>query len=86
MKTHIFRKVLWFCLLWVSVVGYAQEATETWMPDAALRAVVQEALELPANVPLTKKEMQELAFLDANHRGIVDITGLEFATNLRKLY
>ena len=63
------------------------EAAEEWMPDANLRQAVREALELPADVPLTKEKMQELiGFLVANDRGIFDITGLEFATNLRKIF
>ena len=91
----IFRshKILGFQLLLLSVIGmlgynvfaYAEDAQE-WMPDAALRAAVREALELPTDVPLTKEKMRELIVLVAKDRGIVDITGLEFATNLRKLY
>ena len=66
-----------------------QESVSEWMPDAALRAAVREALEelgLPASAPLTKEKMRQLTALTANHRGIVDLTGLEFATSLRKLY
>ena len=89
----IFRKSLWFQLILASIVGiliynaftYAEDA-ETWIPDANLRQAVREALGLPADAPLTKEKMQELGFLPANDRGIVDITGLEFATNLRKLF
>ncbi len=84
MKTHIFQKVLWLCLLLISVVGYAQEAPETWMPDPVLREAVREALELPAEVPLTKKHMQDLDIFIAEGRGISDLTGLEFAINLRE--
>ena len=65
-----------------------QESVSEWMPDAALRAAVREALEelgLPASAPFTKEKMLQLTSLKANHRGIVDITGLEFAMNLRKL-
>ena len=83
MKTHTFQKFLWFCLLSVSVVGYAQEAPETWMPDPALREAVREALELPAEVPLTKDHMRDLDIFIAEGRGISDLTGLEFAINLR---
>ena len=87
------RKILWFRLLLLSVIGvftynifaYA-ENEEDWMPDAALPAVVRETLELSENVPLTKEKMQELVSLDANRRNIVDITGLEFATNLIELH
>ncbi|MCG9133380.1 leucine-rich repeat domain-containing protein [Candidatus Poribacteria bacterium] len=90
---EIYRKSLWFQLFLASVVGilayntftYAEDAEE-WMPDAALRAAVREKLELPVDVALTKEKMQKLIALVANDRGIVDITGLEFATNLRKIF
>ena len=65
-----------------------QESVAEWMPDAALRAAVREALEelgLPTSASLTKEKMRQLTSLTANHRGIVDITGLEFAMNLREL-
>ena len=67
----------------------AQEAVSEWMPDAALQAVVRETLEelgLPASAPFTKEKMLQLTSLNANHRGIVDITGLEFALSLKELY
>ncbi|MCG9134198.1 leucine-rich repeat domain-containing protein [Candidatus Poribacteria bacterium] len=86
MKPQTFRKFLWICLLSVSVsvVGYAQEAPDTWMPDPALREAVREALELSAEVPLTKDLMRELDIFIAEGRGISDLTGLEFAINLRE--
>ena len=84
MKTHTFQKFLWLCLLLASVAGYAQEAPETWMPDPALREAVREALALPAGVPLTKDHMRDLDIFIAEGRGISDLTGLEFAINLRE--
>ena len=69
-------------------IELAIEDISEWMPDAALQAVVREALQeigLPASAPLTKEKMLQLTALNANHRGIVDITGLEFATNLKEL-
>ena len=70
-------------------IDTSQESTSEWMPDPALRAVVREALEalgLPAAAPMTKEKMLLLSSLEANHRGIVDITGLEFAMGLRELH
>ena len=64
------------------------ENISEWMPDTALQAVVRETLEelgLPASAPLTKEKMLQLTSLKANHRGIVDITGLEFALSLKEL-
>ena len=90
----IFRlhKILWFRLLLLSVISvltynaYAHaEDTEEWIPDANLRQAVREALELPAEEPLIKEKMRGFDFLNAHNKGISDITGLEFATNLREL-
>ena len=88
-----FRKSLWFQLILVSIVGMLvynpftnAEDAEEWMPDAALRAVVREALKLPADVSLTKEKMQVMLSLAAKDKGISDIIGLEYATNLKELY
>ena len=63
------------------------EDTQThWMPDPALRAAIREELGLPETVPLTKEDIQELERLNAERRGIADITGLEFAENLVGLH
>ena len=62
------------------------DPAKTWMPDATLRATVRGEIGLLPGTPLTKEKMQRLVILSANHRGIVDITGLEFATNLRELH
>ncbi|RKU10473.1 hypothetical protein C6501_13720 [Candidatus Poribacteria bacterium] len=75
----------------ISIIGmfvcntsvYAEDAAE-WMPDAALREAVREALELPAETPLTKDHMRNLDIFIAEGRGISDLTGLEFAINLRE--
>ena len=61
-------------------------STAQWMPDAALRAAVREALTLPEAVPLTKEQMPELRYLIASGKGITDIRGLEFARNLFQLH
>ena len=70
-------------------IELAIEDISEWMPDTALQAVVRETLEelgLPASAPLTKEKMLQLTSLIANHRGIVDITGLEFALSLKELH
>ena len=70
-------------------IEFTVEDPSVWMPDAALQAVVREALAelgLPASAPLTKEKMLQLTSLKADHRGIVDLTGLEFATYLKELY
>lgn len=64
---------------------YAEEAAKEWMPDETLRAAVREELGLPAAAPLTKDQMQRIVSLYLKDKGISDITGLEFATNITEL-
>ena len=89
----IFRKLLWLQLLLLSVIGMlgynvivSAEDAEEWMPDANLRQAVREALELPADEPLTKDKMIQLKHLNTKDSGITDITGLEFATKFIVLH
>ncbi len=64
--------------------AYAQE--EHWMPDPALREAIREKLSIPADSPLTQAYMQlHLTNLEARGKGIVDLTGLELATDLQVL-
>ena len=57
-----------------------------WMPDPALRQAVREKLDIPADVPLTQAYLQQhLTSLDVRYEGIVDLTGLEHATDLQAL-
>ncbi len=66
-------------------VGQTQPS-EAWMPDPALRAAVRGEIGLLPGIPLTQKKMLRLTYLKAHDKGILDITGLEFATNLRVLH
>ena len=56
-----------------------------WMPDTALRQAIRETLKIPAHRPLTPADLQYLTVLDVRYKEIVDLTGLEHATNLRTL-
>ena len=57
-----------------------------WMPDANLREAVREALNLEPDAALTQEDMLQLTnFAHGRRRGILDISGLERATNLRVL-
>ena len=56
------------------------------IPDLNLRAAIAEALGKGPNAPITVEEMERLGRLDAGNRDIRDLTGLQFATNLRWLY
>ena len=54
--------------------------------DPNLRQLIRETLSLPEAVPLTQGQMQRLTILNAGgDRGITDLTGLEYATNIRSL-
>ncbi len=54
-------------------------------PDSNLRAAVAEALGKSANTPITAEEMKTLSKIKPSNRDIRDLTGLQFATNLREL-
>ena len=77
------RFTLVIVIFFLCVLNISAESID-WMPDAALREAVRETLELPAGVPLTKDHMQELDIFIAIERGISDLTGMEFAINLRE--
>ena len=94
--SKIYRKPLWFQWILVSVVGilvyhtftYAEDAEE-WMPDPNLRMAVRQELKIEADTPLIKADMPRLLVL-ASHRvniseELSDLTGLEYAVNLRSL-
>ena len=55
------------------------------IPDPNLRAAIAEALGKSPNAPITVEEMERLGRLDVRNRGIRDLTGLQFATNLSLL-
>ena len=60
--------------------------TVVHIPDPNLRAAIAETLGKSPNAPITVEEMERLGKLDAQNRGIRDLTGLQFATNLSRLY
>lgn len=55
------------------------------MPDAKLRAAVNQALGRGAMDQLNRGELVQLTSLSAANRGITDLTGLQYATNLTYL-
>ena len=56
------------------------------IPDTNLRAAIAEALGKNPNAPITVEEMERLEELDLPDAGIGDLTALQFATNLERLY
>ena len=59
--------------------------TVVHIPDPNLRAAIAESLGKNPNAPITVEEMEGLGRLDTRNRGIRDLTGLQFATNLNRL-
>ena len=59
--------------------------TVVHIPDPNLRAAIAELLGKGPNTPISVEEMERLRELDVPNRGIQDLTGLQFATNLNKL-
>ena len=55
------------------------------IPDPNLRAAIADELGKSINAPITLEEMKRLTRLDVPNRGIRDLTGLQFATNLSDL-
>ena len=55
------------------------------IPDLNLRAAIAEALGKSPNAPITVGEMERLRALGVADRGIRDLTGLQFATNMYSL-
>ena len=56
------------------------------IPDTNLRAAIAEALGKSPNAPITVQEMERLRELRVADRGIRDLTGLQFATNMYRLH
>ena len=64
-----------------------QAAVVVQIPDPNLRALIAETLSKGANAPITVEDMERLREIDAKKdRGIKDLTGLQYATNLVELY
>ncbi len=57
----------------------------SFIPDSNLRAAVHGALGIETNSRLTIDAMKNLTKLNAPKLGITDLTGLEYATNLKSL-
>ncbi len=55
------------------------------IPDANLAAVVREALDLTPGDAISQLDMLKLRRLEATGRQITDLTGLEYAVNLKEL-
>ena len=75
------------CLIYLSLILVVAQSHAQLLeiPDPNLRSAVLETLNLPDEIPLTQQEMSRLTNLDAEERDITDLTGLEYAINIRSL-
>ena len=55
------------------------------IPDPNLRAAIAEELGKNPNAPISVEDMEKLGKIVVRNRGIQDLTGLQFATNLNRL-
>ena len=91
--TSSFRDVM-YALDYPQLVGEPPVVTQpdiipggqVHIPDPNLRAAVVEALGKSQNAPITAEEMKSLRDLRAKNKGIKDLTGIQFATNLTWLH
>ena len=60
--------------------------TQVHIPDPILRAAVSEGIRRSPNVPITVGAMKRLRRLDLAGKGVRDLTGLQYATNLTWLH
>ena len=55
------------------------------IPDTNLRTAIAQTLGKTPNDPITDEDMKRLTRLFADNKGIQDLTGLEYATNLERI-
>ncbi len=84
-KKYTFIFTLTFCVTLCFLFPLVATAQTVNIPDANLRAVIEEALGKTSNARITVDDMETLTRLEANNRGISNLTGLETAVNLDDL-
>ena len=72
-------------LLSLMVLALPVNAETVHIPDVNLRRAIAEALEIPHELTITEDDMMRLRHLPADARGIIELTGLESATQLVRL-
>ena len=70
----------------VAVLFTIDDPTPVSIPDANLRAEIEDALDKSSGETITREDMSNLTRVSAGSANISDLTGLEFATNLLSLY
>ena len=77
---RVLRPLIYLFLILFIAHSHAQVVD---IPDPHLESAIREELNLPSNAPLTQQEMARLTKLEAGESSIADLTGLEYATNLK---
>ena len=79
------KKYIRLFILFLSVLCVCSAfAADDWMPDPHLRQLVRETLDLPDEARLTKLELKRLTSLAQSKSDVRDLTGLEYAPNLKE--
>ncbi len=84
-RQPIYVYVLAFCVTLCFLFPLVATAQTVNIPDANLLEAINEALGKAPNARITVDEMARLTRLEANNRGISNLTGLETAINLEDL-
>ena len=78
------RVIVPLFLLLVFPISTPAETTVD-ISDSNLRAAIREALNIARGAPISREDIHRLTHLYADNRGIINLSGLEAATNLETL-
>ncbi|GAI41344.1 unnamed protein product, partial [marine sediment metagenome] len=79
-RLRILAVTLSFVVLLTILVGCGPETVT--FPDENLEAAIRDALGKPVGEEITAAELAKLTTLKAESSGIIDLSGLEYCTNL----
>ena len=82
---HVSRCFL-VCAVAATLLIAPASAQVVEIPDPNLRQAVRDILTLPDEIPITQQEMLRLTTLKAEQSEITNLTGLEYATNVTRLF
>ena len=81
----LFSRFLVFAITSILLIAQPVSAQVVEIPDPNLESAIRETLNIPNGTAITQQELLRLTWLDARERGITNLTGLEYATNLEHL-
>ena len=87
-NTHPLTCSVLFCItlsLLIAPLAVSQSPVVN-IPDATLLAKIKKTLDIPAGTAVTQADMLRLTNLGLGESNVSDLTGLEYATNLKDLY